>query len=68
MLMFDLSGAEVAEVAGFSGVWGVGCNNICAWIVGSKSSKLHVTTKQHIYACVWLVSSRCSRVSGGTGV
>ena len=29
-LVFDLSVAEVAEVAGFSGVRGVGLDNICA--------------------------------------
>ena len=51
-LVFDLSVAEVAEVAGFSGVRGVGCNNVCAWIVGSKSSKMHITRKTQIYACV----------------
>ena len=42
-LVFDLSVAEVAEVAGFSGVPGVGFDNIWAWIVGSKSSKMHVS-------------------------
>ena len=38
LLVFDLTVAEVAEVAGFSGVRGVGCINVCGWIVGSKSS------------------------------
>ena len=50
-LVFDLAVAEVAEVAGFLGVRGVGDDNICAWIVGSKSgwivgsksSKMHVS-------------------------
>ena len=42
-LVFDLAVAEVAEVAGFSGVRGVGYNNICAWIVGSRSSKMLVS-------------------------
>ena len=34
MLVFDLTVAEVVEVAGFS----VGCVNVCQWIAGSKSS------------------------------
>ena len=46
MLVFDLTVAEEAEVAGFSGVRGVGCNNVCAWIIGSKSG--------------WIVGSKSS--------
>ena len=42
-LVFDSSVAEVADVAGFSRVRGVQCNNLCACNVGSKSSKLQVT-------------------------
>ena len=37
-LVFDLTVAEVAEVAGFSEVRAVGCVNVCGWIFGSKSS------------------------------
>ena len=42
-LVFDSSVAEVADVAGFSRVRGDGYNNVCACIVGSKSSIMHVT-------------------------
>ena len=47
MLVFDLSVAEVAEVAGFSWVRGVGCNNVCGWI------KMHRETANihNIYNC-----------------
>ena len=33
MLVFDLTVAEVAEVAGFSNVPEVGCVNVCGWMV-----------------------------------
>ena len=42
-LVFDFSVAEIAEVAGFSRVRGDGYNNVCACIVGSKSSIKHLT-------------------------
>ena len=43
MLMFDLSVAKVAALAGFSGVRGFDNIDIYACIVGSKSSKMRVT-------------------------
>ena len=39
---FDLSVAEVAEVAVVSGVRGIAYNNAFAWFVGSKRTKVHV--------------------------
>ena len=41
-LVFDLSVAEVAEVAGFSGVRGIAYNNAFSWFVGCKRTKVHV--------------------------
>ena len=40
-LVFNFLVAEVAKVAGFLRVRGVGYN--CAWIVGSKNSKMHIS-------------------------
>ena len=42
-LVFDLSVAEVAEDAGFSGVLGIAYNNAFAWFVGGKRTKVHVS-------------------------
>ena len=42
-LVFDSSVAEIAEVAEFLRVRGVGYICVCACIVGSKSSIMHVT-------------------------